>query len=198
MTNLPQTQATDSPTQVPTIPYRQDAANHIRDLSKLNETIPTLLRTSATAISQLTTRPIVPPRPLSDPDSALPPDTPETRKDVLLQCTIDLFTFISTTSSALNEQIADLQAASVIPATQIRVAPIPITRPGQQADERPRDPESTVTNGGLGDLDVGILNARAGVRQAGGEEVLDRVKGILEELVREREGEELNKMVVDG
>lgn len=53
-----------------------------------------------------------------------------------------------------------------------------------------KDPESSVTNGGLGDLDVGVLNARAGVRNAGGEEVLDRVQEILKTLVEQAQAKE--------
>jgi hypothetical protein len=69
-----------------------------------------------------------------------------------------------------------------------------------------KDPESSVTNGGLGDMDVGVLNARAGVRNAGGEEVLDRVQDILKTLVeqaqaKEEKGEESvegGDMMADG
>ncbi|KAF2787298.1 hypothetical protein K505DRAFT_316962 [Melanomma pulvis-pyrius CBS 109.77] len=196
MANSEESSTPAASAQAPTgpLPYRQNAANHIRDLSSVNEKIPDILRTSATAISQLTTRPVIP-----DPSSSLPRDidTPTNRKLILQQCSQDLFTSVGEISAALHAQITDLHEAKVIPATQIRYIP-PTTRPGQQPVETPRDSEMTVTNGGLGDLDVGILNARAGVRQAGGGEVLDRVRGILETLAkRAQEGEE-ERMVVDG
>lgn len=47
-----------------------------------------------------------------------------------------------------------------------------------------------MTNGGLGDLDVGVLNARAGVRNVGGEDVLDRVQEVLKTLVEQAEAQE--------
>lgn len=54
-----------------------------------------------------------------------------------------------------------------------------------------RDSEAGVRNGGLGELDVGWLNARAGDVGRGMEgEVLGRVRGILEGLVGEEKGED--------
>lgn len=73
---------------------------------------------------------------------------------------------------------------------------MPGQKPGQDTQERPRNPEESVTNGGLGDLDIGVLNARAGTRQQGGNEVLGRVEGIVEELVK-RAGQDGEKMVID-
>ena len=61
---------------------------------------------------------------------------------------------------------------------------------GPEAQERPKNPEESVINGGLGNLDIGVLNARAGIRQQGGDEILERVQGILEELEKEKEGGE--------
>lgn len=53
-----------------------------------------------------------------------------------------------------------------------------------------RDSEAGVRNGGLGELDVGWLNARAGQGGAGVEgEVLGRVREILEGLVGEKKGD---------
>lgn len=54
-----------------------------------------------------------------------------------------------------------------------------------------RDSEATVSNGGLGNLDVGWLNARAGdVGRRMEAEVLARVRGILEGVGKEAIEEE--------
>ena len=71
-----------------------------------------------------------------------------------------------------------------------------MTRPGRQGqgdeearkaeeEERLRDPEMDVVNGGLGDLDIAVLNARAGIRHQNDDEVLDRAKVILEAMVKD-------------
>ena len=156
--------------------------------------IPHLLRISGTAVSQLTTRPVVT---STSSNSHEDTDTPELRKSVLQRCTHDLFKSIGEVTKILHAQIADLQAEKVIPAAQVRYIP-PAARPGQQPEERLRDSEATVTNGGLGDLDIGILNARAGVKQVGGEKILDRVQAILEALVKQAEREDEDKMAVDS
>lgn len=56
-----------------------------------------------------------------------------------------------------------------------------------------------MTNGGYGDFDVGVLNARAASGHVGGEDVLDRIKAMVEDLKKrsevEADGEE---MAVDG
>lgn len=61
--------------------------------------------------------------------------------------------------------------------------------PGQAAlagmpQKMPKDSEAAVTNGGLGEFDIGVLNARAGVREGGDGEVLEKVKRLLEDLER--------------
>lgn len=43
--------------------------------------------------------------------------------------------------------------------------------------------DGKVKNGGYGEFDVGVLNARASAGQVGGEDVLGRVKGVVEELM---------------
>lgn len=89
----------------------------------------------------------------------------------------------------------------MIPAQQIRFnAPNPPPQiPGRPPPEVKKDPESTVTNGGLGDMDVGVLNARAGVRNAGGEEVMDRVQDVLKTLVEQAQAKEgKGEKSVDG
>jgi len=57
---------------------------------------------------------------------------------------------------------------------------------GGVVDQQSKDSEAGVRNSGLGDLDVGWLNARAGDVGRGMEaEVLGRVRGLLEGMVGE-------------
>lgn len=182
--------------------YRDIAAAHIRSLSALNARIPSILTASATSFSQLTNAPIHPP---SANLSATAPDTLERRQDALSTSANAFFTSVLELSVALHAQIADLEKNGVIPAEEVKYrAPVqqapsgaPGAGPSQQGHPQQRDSEATVTNGGLGDFDVGVLNARAGVRQKDGEEVLDRVKKVLGELAEHTEGND-DKMATDG
>jgi hypothetical protein len=102
--------------------------------------------------------------------------------------------------AVLLAQVDALHSEQVIPEKATRYIPPPSTKQFPQlsdadrrAIESKKDPEQGVTNGGLGGFDIAMLNANAGVRQAGGEEVLERVKGILEELVQEEtDGEDMD------
>ncbi|KAF2001058.1 hypothetical protein P154DRAFT_619681 [Amniculicola lignicola CBS 123094] len=176
-------------------PYRIIAASHIRELSIINETLPPILTHSATCISLLTTRPIL-------SKSSL--DSPQHRRATLQASSSTFFSLVNNLTPALKAQVDALEAQFIIPekaAAKKRVtaaAPVIHGVTGQVAVGGPGqghgaghegDMEDRITNEGLGEWDVGVLNARAGVRQVGAlEEVLERVEGVLGGMVREEEG----------
>ncbi|KAF2685555.1 hypothetical protein K458DRAFT_486431 [Lentithecium fluviatile CBS 122367] len=177
----------------PTPPYSDTSSAHIRALSALAQRIPTLLTTSATTFSQLTNAPIRPPSMELSPTA---PDTPALRRAALQTTANAFFTTVLELRSALHAQIDDLEKHKVIPADEVKyTAPATAAgagQSGQQEEEKmppPKDSEASVKNGGLGSFDVGVLNARAGVRQREGNDVLERVKSLLEDLVQETEAE---------
>ncbi|KAF2827265.1 hypothetical protein CC86DRAFT_369442 [Ophiobolus disseminans] len=169
--------------------YRQIAATHIDTLSDINAQLPKLLTYFAAAISQLTNNPIE--TPLSK-DKA---DTPRQRQESMWLMTIFLGKCIGEIREELVKQVNDLERYGVIPAKHPKYTAIPMQ--GQAAAAV--DPEASVKNGGYGDFDVGVLNARAASGHIGGEDVLDRVKAMVEDLMR-RSGVEASgdEMVVDG
>jgi len=166
--------------------YRQIAATHIDTLSSINAQLPKLLAYFAAVISQLTNDP------LETPISKDKPDTPRQRQESMWLMTLFLGKCIGEIREELVTQINDLERYGVIPAKHPKYTALPAQ--GQVAD-----PEASVKNGGYGDFDVGVLNARAASGHVGGEDVLDRVKTMVEDLMRrsgvEAQGEE---MVVDG
>jgi len=187
-------------TQPPTPRYRETAATHIRALSALSAKIPTLLTTSATTFSQLTNGPIHPPSMELSPSA---PDTPARRRAAISATANAFLTTTLELGNALHAQINDLEKHKVIPPEEVRYsAPAPPPQQpstGMQTEEHgqpPRDSEATVKNAGLGAFDVGHLNARAGAGREGGEEVLERVRALLEELAKETEKED--EEMVDG
>jgi hypothetical protein len=168
--------------------YRQIAATHIDTLSKINGQLPKLLAYFAAAISQLTNNPI------ETSDQKDKPDTPRERQQALWVMTIYVGACIKQIREELFEQINDLERYGVIPAKHPKYTAMP----GQGQAGNAKDPEASVKNGGYGDFDVGVLNARAASGHIGGEDVLDRVKAMVEELMK-KNGVEANgeEMAVD-
>ncbi|KAF1920615.1 hypothetical protein BDU57DRAFT_509005 [Ampelomyces quisqualis] len=175
--------AAGSPSEAQT--YHQIAATHIDTLSKLNEQLPKLLTYFAAVISQLTNNPIEVPATKDQPDSA------EMRQKAVFQMTAYVGAGIKQIREVLVDQINDLERYGVIPAKHSKYTkqgPGPATV----------DPEASVKNGGYGDFDVGVLNARAASRHIGGDDVLDRVKAMVEDLMKRTEAEAKgDEMAVD-
>ena len=173
--------------------YRSNATEHIRALSTLNTRLPPILNCAATTLSQLTNAPIV----SSAAPTVAPDEEPEARREAIASSANEYFTAVFNLSKELHKQVTDLQEAGVIPAEEVRYI-ARTEQPNIAASAQPgmpaappataKDTEATVTNGGLGEFDIGVLNARAGVRGTGEDEVLDRVKRLLEHLKRRPEG----------
>lgn len=169
--------------------YHQIAASHIDTLSRINEQLPKLLTYFAATISQLTNNPV------ETPISKGKPDTIQSRQEALWMMSLFTGASIKEIREELIIQINDLERYGVIPEKHQRYTAIP--REGQTT--KPVDPEATVTNGGFGNFDVGILNARAASGQAGEADVLDRLKALAEELIKRSGGEaDGEEMSVDG
>ncbi|KAL6705289.1 hypothetical protein ACN47E_007099 [Coniothyrium glycines] len=160
--------------------YHQIAAAHIDTLNEINRQLPKMLTYFATALTQLTNNPI------RSGDQEQQEDNLQARQDAFRKYAIYVGLSVGVIREELTKQINDLEQHKVIPKSHAKFSVA--LRQGQQVDQATRDPESTVTNGGYGDFDVGVLNARASTGQVGGENVLDRVKSILEELGKRTNG----------
>ncbi|KAF9731477.1 hypothetical protein PMIN04_008215 [Paraphaeosphaeria minitans] len=176
--------------------YRSTATAHIRALSALSTRLPPVLNHAATTLSQLTNAPI--------PSSSSTIDSPQARRDAISSSAKEYFAAVFDIARELHKQVDDLEDAGVVPATEIKY----IARTVREEDAsfgskggllamagmpqtQPKDSEATVTNGGLGEFDIGVLNARAGIREGGEGEVLEKVKRLVEDLERRsKEGEE--------
>ncbi|KAJ4987332.1 hypothetical protein SVAN01_07202 [Stagonosporopsis vannaccii] len=193
-TSPPPTQATASQQT-----YRQIAASHIAALNKLNSNLPDILALIAAALSQLTNNPI---------QSETRADSPRARDDDIRAFSAAIKSVMQGFREALVEQINDLERYKVIPATMPKFTPLPrAAAPGapalQQQGPAKLDPDAGVKNGGYGQFDVGWLNAQVAGKAVGGDDALDRVRAVLDELLersaqgstQKAEGEE---MAVDG
>jgi hypothetical protein len=168
--------------------YRQIAAAHIHALNQINAELPRILVHFASAMTQLTNNPI----PKQEREEG---DSLQARQDDLRYFAYVTRRLVELLRADLVSQINDLEHYKVIPAKHPKFTPVQTEEQGHQQ----RDPEAGVKNGGYGDFDVGVLNARVASGQIGGEDVLERVRGVLEELLKRGGGEANGEdMAVDG
>jgi hypothetical protein len=176
--------------------YRQIAASHIEGLNKLNSNLPDILALIAASLSQLTNKPI---------QSGEQEDSPAARERDLVGFSQAVKGIMAGLREALIEEINDLERYKVIPATMPKFTALPSSIPSmgqqQQQQQAPvkQDPDAGVQNGGYGSFDVGVLNSKVKSGQVGGNDTLDRVRVVLDELL-ERSGQKSNgdEMAVDG
>jgi hypothetical protein len=176
--------------------YRQIAASHIEGLNKLNSNLPDILALIAASLSQLTNKPI---------QSGEQEDSPAARERDLVGFSQAVKGIMAGLREALIEEINDLERYKVIPATMPKFTALPSSIPSmgqqQQQQQAPvkQDPDAGVQNGGYGSFDVGVLNSKVKSGQVGGNDTLDRVRAVLDELL-ERSGQKSNgdEMAVDG
>jgi len=176
--------------------YRQIAASHIEGLNKLNSNLPDILALIAASLSQLTNKPI---------QSGEQEDSPAARERDLVGFSQAVKGIMAGLREALIEEINDLERYKVIPATMPKFTALPSSIPSigqqQQQQQAPvkQDPDAGVQNGGYGSFDVGVLNSKVKSGQVEGDDTLDRVRAVLDELL-ERSGQKSNgdEMVVDG
>jgi len=175
----PQAQDTSQTRSTPTVPppqtYRQIAATHIATLSEINAQLPKLLTYFAACISQPTSTPIEIAATKHKPDTVL------TREESIFYMSYYIGQSLGLIREQLLKQVADLERYGVISEKGVRFG----------AGEE-------VRNGGYGEFDVGVLNARVGAGQGGGGEVMERLEGVVGELARRSGLGEEGGMDVDG
>ncbi|KAI4627408.1 uncharacterized protein J4E87_003971 [Alternaria ethzedia] len=181
--------------------YREVAAEHIDTLNEINHQIPKLLKYFATALSQLTNDPI----PFQHDAMQCTPGTLEARKEAFRINALFCGASCEVIRSELVKQLNALERYKVIPKSHPKFTVNQRQGQGQaqkgkENESEVVDPEKEVKNGGYGEFDVGVLNARASSGQVGTEDVLDRAKAILEELQKRTGGAvgDEEDMVIDG
>ncbi|OCL01691.1 hypothetical protein AOQ84DRAFT_369918 [Glonium stellatum] len=173
-------------------------AERIQELNTINEQVPQILQAAGQAIQALTNASLPP----SSSSNLFPPtsssaSTLSTHKTAFQSSTHTFFTLVTAIANQLHTQAYALETAGIIPAKEHRPQREPnaadlaeiskFTGGGAGAESHmTTDSEASTTNGGLGELDVGWLNARASdVGKGMEEEVLGRVKRVLEAMVGE-------------
>jgi len=163
-----------------TSPTPASPADNILILNTLKSSAPTILSSAGHAFSALTNAPL--PSPPAPDQTAL-----DAHKTVFRANTTTFFTLVKQLGDTLKEQAAALEEAGIIPAEAPRFG---VSDGASAAGE--------VTNGGLGDLDVGWLNSRNALRA---EEMLcEFIMGCAGVTIREDEqkGVVQSELVGDG
>ncbi|KAH7138117.1 hypothetical protein B0J11DRAFT_574124 [Dendryphion nanum] len=189
-------------------PYLLTAGTQIQHLSALSSSLPNILRTSGTALSLLTQHPV---------QTSSAPSTPETvdsRGAIFQSSTHDLFVSVNKIRLALRSHVNELATRKVVPAKGGSAVANNTTQKDGDGENEGGGLDAGVTNGGLGSLDVGILNARARARggREGEDEVVERIQRVLQSLREKAEeysdnegrdhksgpGSEDDEMAIDG
>lgn len=176
------------------------AADRIRELSAINAEVATLLQLAGQAINSLTNRPLE--KSTEDDDDE---DTKMTEDDALTsiddrkaafsQHTEAYYTTLQSLTARLRRQAYALEEAGIISSeapglsssSQQQRQNAPAAGPGRtQAGEGTSSDSERITNGGMGNLDVGWLNSRGnkvGVEKEG--ELIGEARKMLEEVLGE-------------
>ena len=168
-------------------------ADRIRELAAINARIPKLLELAGQAINTLTNRPLQVPED-GEGDAQMTngetKDTLDARKQAFEQLATYFDTGVRDLQAPLRRQVYALEEAGIIAAeapslsvgTQPTGPAVGVSGRGQ-ANVAPQAPER-ITNGGLGNLDVGLLNSRGNKVGAEKEaELLEEAKALLQDVL---------------
>jgi hypothetical protein len=158
-------------------------ATRIRELSAINADIPAMLEAAGKAVNALTNKPLIKSEG-GDMDVDLEEGgkaaTIEERREVFTEQTKVYYTTLQAIVARLRRQAYALEEAGIIPAEAHTTLSSNAQR-GQAGAAAAKESER-ITNGGLGNLDVGWLNSRGNKVGAEKEsELVEEAKKLLEE-----------------
>lgn len=158
-------------------------ATHIRELSAINADIPAMLEAAGKAVNTLTNRALVKPE-SEEMDVNVEGDGKasiiEQRRDVFKEQTKAYYTTLQAIVARLRRQAYALEEAGIIPAEAHTT--LYSTAQRSQSANATAEKSERITNGGLGNLDVGWLNSRGNKVGAEKEdELVQEAKELLEE-----------------
>jgi hypothetical protein len=145
-------------------------SERIRELSAINADVPALLTSAANAVNALTDRPLSIMSSDSDQmDDVQGDNSASGRKEAFSKHTTAYFTHIQSIMARLRRQVYALEEAGIIAAdaptlsttgAAVEATGVGRRSPSGQAMRQATEDGERITNGGLGSLDVGLLNSR--------------------------------------
>lgn len=151
------------------------SSERIRELWAINADVPTLLSSASKAINALTDRPTS----TSSSDKEVTSDAPTTddlaaHKQAFTDSSRAYFNNLQSILARLRRSVYALEEAGIIEPDA------PIVSNSREAGEKGESEGDKVTNGGLGNLDVGTLNSRVnGVQRLKEVELLGEARDML-------------------
>ncbi|KAI4158895.1 MAG: hypothetical protein L6R39_000454 [Caloplaca ligustica] len=130
------------------------AAERIAQLNSVDKDVAKLLHYAGNAIKTLTVH-----APESEGSQGNHAQDIEQRKAGFAAASSEYFTLLASIDVRLRRHITDLEIAGILPSEAVTQDFRP-TQIEQNHQKPPINPKNTVTNGGLGNLDIGWLNSR--------------------------------------
>ncbi|WPG97412.1 Hypothetical protein R9X50_00018700 [Acrodontium crateriforme] len=171
-------------------------ADRIRELSAISDDAAAMLEAAGKAINALTNRPLTSGDQDSEMDNGIKSDDNlEARKEIFTNNVQTYYNGLQAIVARLRRQVYALEEAGIIEAEPPSFTPAAPSRPQQSPVNVPSASGGAasassaegerITNGGLGNLDVGYLNSRGNkvgtVKEA---ELVQDAKALLEQIVR--------------
>jgi hypothetical protein len=179
------------------------SADRIRELTEIDSDVASMLSAAGQAINALTNRPLNPPND-SDNDTEMAstqedPTTLSSRKQAFQQNSTIFYTNLQAVVAKLRRQAYALEEAGIITPEATGLSTISVQAPKQplnQPSQPGRPPQQTdqqverITNGGMGNQDIGWLNSRGNRVGADKEkELVEDTKKLLDDMLAgERDG----------
>jgi hypothetical protein len=168
-------------------------ADRIRELTDINSDVATMLTSAGLAINALTNRPL---NAIDDDNDTNMEDTREpatlnARKQAFQKNTKDFYDNLHAVTARLRRQAYALEEAGIITpeaatlsSISVKSAKPPPTQPGRGPQQPIEQQPERLTNGGLGNQDIGWLNSRGNRVGADKEkELVEDAKKLLEDLL---------------
>lgn len=169
-------------------------ADRIRELTEVNSDVASMLSAAGQAINAITNRPLNAPGD-NDEDTNMEnsqePATLDARKQAFQQNSTDFYTNLQAVVAKLRRQAYALEEAGIISPEATTVSSIAVQAPKQQQGPPGRPPQQAteperITNGGMGNQDIGWLNSRGNRVGADKEkELVEDAKKLLGDMLAE-------------
>lgn len=173
-------------------------ADRIRELTEVNSDVASMLSAAGQAINALTNRPLNATNDADDDtnmDDTQGSATLESRKESFQQNSQVFYTNLQAVVAKLRRQAYALEEAGIITPEAATLSTIAVQAPKQPANQPGRPPQQSdqqperITNGGMGNQDIGWLNSRGNRVGADKEkELVEDAKKLLEDVLEGRDG----------
>lgn len=165
----------------------------IRELSAINAEVAEMMKQAGLAVNALTNRPLANDDEDQEMTNGQHTEIPSEHKNAFKQHTAAFYTGVQAVAAKLKRNVYGLEEAGIISAEASDAGDNepPRLGAGRQLGKPVKEEASRITNGGMGNLDVGWLNSRGNKVGAEKEnELMQEARELLEGEVRRQEGAE--------